>query len=63
MQIDKIHVLKASRYNPAVHDALRDLSEAAKGSQNLMPFILTAVENYATLGEIANTLREIFGEY
>jgi methylmalonyl-CoA mutase N-terminal domain/subunit len=63
MQIDKINELKASRNNPAVHDVLHQLAEAAKGNQNLMPFILTAVESYATLGEIANALRGVFGEY
>ena len=63
MQIDKINVLKTWRDNKAVQSALEQLSEAAKGEANLMPFILTAVESYATLGEIANTLRLIFGEY
>lgn len=63
MQIDKITTLKASRDNKAVQDALRRLSAAAKGEANLMPYILAAVESYATLGEIANTLRAIFGEY
>lgn len=63
MQIDKINVLKASRDNKAVQDALQQLSAAAKGEANLMPYILAAVESYATLGEIANTLRAIFGEY
>lgn len=63
MQIDKIDVLKASRDNKSVQDALQQLSDAAKGSANLMPYILTAVENYTTLGEIANTLRAVFGEY
>jgi len=36
---------------------------AAKGTKNLMPLILSAVENYATLGEISDTLRRVFGEY
>src|ERR1700744_2246792 len=62
-QIEKIITLKSSRDNIAVADALQQLSTAAKGNQNLMPFILTAVEHYATLGEIANTLRGVFGEY
>ena len=62
-QIEKINQLKASRNNAAVQDALQQLGEAARGPQNLMPYILTAVETYATLGEIANTLRSIFGEY
>src|ERR1700753_1118753 len=63
MQTDKLNELKSSRNNAAVNDTLHQLSEAAKGTQNLMPFILTAVEHYATLGEIANTLRAVFGEY
>ena len=63
MQIDKIDALKASRDNKAVQEALRQLAEAAQGSANLMPYILTAVECYSTLGEIANVLRKVFGEY
>lgn len=63
MRTDKINALKATRDNQAVQDALRQLSSAAKGEDNLMPYILTAVESYATLGEIANTLRAVFGEY
>jgi len=39
------------------------LTEAAKTNENLMPYILTAVEAYATLGEIADVLRNVFGEY
>jgi methylmalonyl-CoA mutase N-terminal domain/subunit len=63
MQIDKINALKASRDNKSVQDALQKLSDAAKGPANLMPYILAAVESYATLGEVANTLRAVFGEY
>ena len=63
MQIDKINALKASRDNKAVHEALQQLGGAAKGEANLMPYILAAVEGYATLGEIANCLRAVFGEY
>jgi methylmalonyl-CoA mutase N-terminal domain/subunit len=62
-QIEKIQRLKSERDNRAVAAALQALSNAAKGKDNLMPFILTAVECYATLGEIADTLRNIFGEY
>ena len=61
--MDKLTLLKASRNNAAVNNALEQLSAAAKGSDNLMSFILIAVENYATLGEIADTLRHVFGEY
>ncbi|MDR6942384.1 acyl-CoA mutase large subunit family protein [Mucilaginibacter pocheonensis] len=62
-QTAKIAALKNTRNNPAVATSLQQLHEAAKGQQNLMPFILTAVEHYATLGEIADTLRNVFGEY
>ncbi|MDB5003243.1 MAG: methylmalonyl-CoA mutase [Mucilaginibacter sp.] len=62
-QIEKITALKAQRDNIAVANNLKKLKEAANGSKNLMPYILTAVESYATLGEIADTLRTVFGEY
>jgi methylmalonyl-CoA mutase N-terminal domain/subunit len=62
-QIEKIQRLKAERNNDDVSQALQNLSAAAKGENNLMPYILTAVECYATLGEIADTLRNIFGEH
>lgn len=62
-QIDKINQLKADRNNDLVAQKLSLLKEAAKGNENLMPFILSAVEEYATLGEIADTLRSVFGEY
>jgi len=47
----------------AVKNYLEQLGIAAKGKENLMPYILNAVESYATLGEIADTLRVVFGEY
>jgi len=62
-QSDKLKALKAERNNQAVQDALAQLKQAATGKQNLMPYILSAVESYATLGEIADTLRTVFGEY
>src|SRR3569833_576293 len=62
-QTDKLNTLKAERNNAAVREALSQLQSAAKGDENLMPFILTAVEIYATLGDIADTLRSVFGEY
>jgi methylmalonyl-CoA mutase N-terminal domain/subunit len=62
-QVEKIKNLKAERDNIAVANNLKKLKEAAAGEENLMPFILIAVESYATLGEIADTLRSVFGEY
>ena len=62
-QTEKITALKSKRDNKAVENNLSQLLSAAKGKQNLMPFILNSVESYATLGEIADTLRNVFGEY
>jgi methylmalonyl-CoA mutase N-terminal domain/subunit len=62
-QVEKIEKLKAERDNVAVANNLKKLKEAAASEENLMPFILIAVESYATLGEIADTLRSVFGEY
>ncbi len=63
IQIDKLKRLKEERNNEAVAQALKNLSDAAKSDQNLMPFILIAVEEYASLGEIADCMRNVFGEY
>jgi methylmalonyl-CoA mutase N-terminal domain/subunit len=59
----KIDRLKETRDNQKVDLALINLKNAAKGNDNLMPLILVAVEEYATLGEIADVLRDVFGEY
>ena len=63
IQMDKIHALKSERDSGSVQAALLNLSEAAKNGTNVMPTIITAVENKATLGEVADTLRDVFGEY
>lgn len=63
VQTERIKALKQSRNNEAVLKALSSLDAAAKDGSNLMPHILTAVEDYATLGEIADTLRKVFGEH
>ena len=62
-QVEKIERLKSERDNAAVNASLTELAEAANSKKNLVPFILTAVECYATLGEIADVLRSVFGEY
>lgn len=62
-QINRIKALKAERDNNLVAENLAKLRTAAAGTENLMPLILAAVESYATLGEIADTLRAVFGEY
>ncbi len=55
--------MKAERDASKVNASLASLREAAKGSGNLMPHILEAVKAYATLGEIADVFREIFGTH
>lgn len=62
-QMAALTELKAERDNEAVTEALKDLKRCAEGTQNLMPPILSAVRSYATLGEICDTLRGVFGEY
>ncbi len=63
VQIEKLEKLKLERDNDQVAVLLNKLSEAAKTNENLMPHIVDCVEAYATLGEIADTLRLVFGEY
>jgi methylmalonyl-CoA mutase N-terminal domain/subunit len=60
-QAAKVAVLRARRDNAAVGAALSALEAAARGTENLLPRILAAVEAYATLGEISDTLRRVFG--
>jgi methylmalonyl-CoA mutase, N-terminal domain len=62
-QIERLEKLKSERSNEKVKDILRDLRGAAGGKENLMPVILEAVRAYATLGEICDALRDVFGEY
>ncbi len=63
MQVEKLKALKSNRNNIIVQDCLQKLSSAASGTENLMPYVVDAVENYCTLGEISDTLRKIYGEY
>jgi len=63
IQIDRIDKVKEERDNEEVKNKLKKLKNAAETDENLMPFILDAVKEYATLGEISDTLRDVFGEY
>jgi methylmalonyl-CoA mutase N-terminal domain/subunit len=63
VQIDKINKVKSTRNQSEVDRCLKALDAAAKDGSNLMPHILSAVEAYATLGEICDTMRGVFGEY
>jgi methylmalonyl-CoA mutase N-terminal domain/subunit len=62
-QIERLKKLKSERNNKKMNKSLSDLKQAAQVDDNLMPYILDAVKAYATLGEICNVLREVFGEY
>jgi len=62
-QIKQVHQLKSTRDNNAVQLKLSELKSVANSEDNLMPSIIEAVRNKCTLGEIADTLRECFGEF
>jgi len=62
-QVARLKELRSSRDSGAVTQALAELKKAAEGTDNLMPPILKAVKALATLGEICDTLRGVFGEY
>jgi methylmalonyl-CoA mutase N-terminal domain/subunit len=63
VQTEKIKQVKAQRDNEKVTALLNRLEQQAKDGTNLMPGIIEAVEQYATLGEIADVFRGVFGEY
>ncbi len=62
-QIDRLRRLREQRDNEKVGATLAALREAARGTQNLMPLILNAVRAYATLQEITDVFRDVFGIY
>ncbi len=62
-QIAFLNKVKSERDNEAVKEKLATLKTAAQGDDNLMPLILDAVRAYASVGEISNVLREVYGEY
>ncbi len=62
-QIARLHALRAKRDSARAQSALVELQRRAATSENLLPYILAAVEAYATIGEISDALRRVFGEY
>ncbi|OGF66886.1 MAG: methylmalonyl-CoA mutase [Candidatus Fischerbacteria bacterium RBG_13_37_8] len=62
-QLKRIKELRASRSDKEVSKTLAVMKKAAQDGSNLMPFILDAVKSYATIGELCNTLKEVFGEW
>jgi methylmalonyl-CoA mutase, N-terminal domain len=62
-QVERLNALRARRDPQPWKDSLRQIEEAARSGANLMPRIVAAVESYATVGEISDTMRKVFGEY
>lgn len=62
-QVERVRALRARRHPKVWQKSLDSIEEAARGDANLMPRIIHAVESYATVGEIADVLRRVFGEY
>jgi len=62
-QVERLRALRERRDAIAAETSLVRLEEAARGSENVLPRILDCVEAYATVGEISNRLRAIWGEY
>ena len=62
-QAERLRKLRAERSQAEVERRLGALRNAAKGNENLMPFIFDAVKAYATLGEICDAMRDVFGTY
>ena len=62
-QVNELNKIKQERDNDKIQENLLKLKEAAKGTENLMPYIMDAIRVYASIGEIINTLKEVFGTY
>jgi len=62
-QIDRLKRLKRERNNQRVNEVLGGVRDVARSSQNIMPVLVEAVKAYATVGEISDALRDVFGEY
>ncbi len=63
IQIRKLKTLRSTRDNLKVNELLDIIKKKAKTSDNMLPYLLESVENYATIGEISNSLRSVWGEY
>ena len=62
-QVERLKKLKERRDNEKVRKSLQKIKEVASSQENLFPYVLEAVKVYATVGEISNALRDVFGEY
>jgi len=62
-QRERLKALRENRDQRVANELLAKLTADAQGTENLMPLFIESVENDITLGEICNTLREVWGEY
>ncbi|MCX6577053.1 MAG: methylmalonyl-CoA mutase family protein [Candidatus Aminicenantes bacterium] len=62
-QLARLRTIKKTRNAGSVRNGLRDLKRAAADEENLMPHLIRCVKAYATLGEIIDSLKEVYGEY
>ena len=62
-EVSEPEALAAARINAAVKKALEEVKRTAEKDENLVPPVFEAVKQYATVGEISNVLREVYGEY
>jgi methylmalonyl-CoA mutase N-terminal domain/subunit len=62
-QVERVRAVRARRDTAKLEAAVRGVEDAARSGENLMPRILGSVEAMATVGEIADALRRVFGEY
>jgi len=62
-QIERVRALRARRDAEPWKKAVTSVENAARSGENVMPRILAAVEAYATVGEISDAMRRVFGEY
>ncbi|HFB68447.1 MAG TPA: methylmalonyl-CoA mutase, partial [Calditrichae bacterium] len=63
VQIQRVKELRETRNNAEVQRTLGELKKAAEENRNLMPYLIECAKAYCTLGEMVNTLKEVFGEY
>ncbi len=63
VQVQRVKELRETRDNKAVQHTLAELKKAAEENRNLMPYLIECAKAYCTLGEMVNTLKEVFGEY
>ncbi|MDY7036834.1 MAG: methylmalonyl-CoA mutase family protein [Thermodesulfobacteriota bacterium] len=63
LQIERLKELKKNRHNRAVKESLKSLEKTAREKKNVMPSLVDCCKCYATVGEMANVFRDVFGEY